>query len=492
MQLKKLLVLALIGSSLSISAQKAVKKINKQVKQITYESHLRFLASDELRGRNTGTIENEIAARYIANQLQKFGVKPAPGQEDYFQGVKLVKSQSPEKATMMLGNKSFQLWDDMIFLTSENVAIDAEIVFVDFGFAEDLVGKDLKGKIVVAKAGNGNPQEGSYKFSMQKMALAQSAGALAMIELYRPSGYPWKLLINYLSGDRFILDQDQELSSPFPAAWLLDGEGDRLAFFKEMDGEKAQITIGGSGTKRMSVPNVVGYIEGTDPKLKDEYIMISAHLDHVGVKDVGEGDSIWNGARDNGIGTANLLTSAEYFANNPTKRSIAFLACNAEEVGLLGSKWYVEHPLIPLEKTVYDLNTDTGGYNDITKVTVVGFNRTSVTEHFVDAAKAFGLEAIDDPLPEENYYDRSDNVSFAAKGIPSVSYDPGYVSMNEEITKYYHQPEDEANSLNFKYLTEYSKSFIYAVTLIGNRTQPIIWTEGDKYEPAGKALYGKQ
>ncbi|MFT6855035.1 MAG: aminopeptidase YwaD [Cyclobacteriaceae bacterium] len=491
--MKRILIIALIGACLSVSAQKVVKKINKEVKKMTYESHLRFLASDELRGRNTGTVENEIAARYIANQLQKFGVKPAPGQEDYFQGVRLVKSKSPATASMTVGEKTFELWDDMLFLTSDNVDIDAEVVYVDFGFAEDLVGKDLKGKIVISKAGNGNPKEGFYKFAMQKRELAQEAGAIAFMELYRPATYPWKLLINYLSGDRFVLDNDQEVSTAFPTAWILDADGEHLGLIKEMDGKSVNIKITGAGTQRMSVPNVVGYIEGTDPKLKEEYIMISAHLDHVGVKDVGgEADSIWNGARDNGIGTANLLTAAEYFSKNPTKRSIAFLACNAEEVGLLGSKWYVEHPLIPLEKTVYDLNTDTGGYNDITKVTVVGFNRTSVTQHFVDAAKAFGLEAIDDPLPEENYYDRSDNVSFAAKGIPSVSYDPGYVSMNEEITKYYHQPEDEPNSLNFDYLTEYSKSFIYAVTLIGNRTEPIFWTEGDKYEPAGKSLYGKE
>ncbi len=251
----------------------------------------------------------------------------------------------------------------------------------------------------------------------------------------------------------------------------------------------ATITIEGKNNLSISVPNVVGYIEGTDPTMKSEYVMISAHLDHVGVSKA-DGDSIWNGARDNGIGIANMLTAAEYLSKNPPKRSVAFLACNAEEKGLLGSRWYADHPVFPLEKTVFDLNTDTGGYNDVTKVTVVGFNRTSVTPLFVKSAQAFGLTAIDDPLPEENYYDRSDNVSFAAKGVPSVSYDPGYTEMNEEITKYYHQPADEPNTLDYEYLTKYSKSFIYAVWLIGNRTEEIFWEAGDKYEEAGKALYG--
>lgn len=491
LSVKRLLIIGLAALSMQVYGQKLVKQINKEVKQSEYEAHLRFLASDELRGRNTGTIENKIAARYIADRLSSYGVKPAPGQETYFQQVKLVKSKSPKTAELTVGEETFKLWDDVLFLTSESMETTAPIVFGGFGFEEDLEGKDIEGKILITKAGNGNPEEGYYKYALEKLQLAKSKGALAMIELYRPSRYPWRLLINYLSGDRFVLDSDQDVKKSFPAAWMLDAEGERLELMKAMDGKEATLKITGAGTKKIQVPNVVGYVEGTDPELKNEYIMISAHLDHVGVKDV-EGDSIWNGARDNGIGTANLLTAAEYFAKNPTKRSIAFLACNAEEVGLLGSKWYADHPLIPLEQTVYDLNTDTGGYNDKTKVTVVGFYRTSVTNHFIEAAKAFGLEAIDDPLPEENYYDRSDNVSFAAKGVPSVSYDPGYTSMNEEITDYYHQPGDEPNTLDFDYLTTYSKSFIYAVTLIGNQEEDIYWTEGDKYEAAGKELYGRQ
>ena len=186
-----------------------------------------------------------------------------------------------------------------------------------------------------------------------------------------------------------------------------------------------------------------------------------------------------------------MLNTAKYFAAHPPKRSILFLACNAEEVGLLGSKWYAEHPLVPLEKTVFNLNTDTGGYNDTSIVTIVGFNRTSVTPLLVEGAELFGLKATDDPLPEENFYDRSDNVSFAAKGIPAISYGPGYTEMNEAITKYYHQAADEPNTLDYDYLIRFSRAYIYTLKQIADTDKPLWWTAGDKYEEAGKQLYGK-
>lgn len=491
MRNKDLFAITLLLVFWTATAQKAVKSIDESVKKSEIKSHIYFLASDELRGRNTGTIENEIATRYIAERFRSYGVQMAPGMDSYFQQVALVREVSPQSAKFTVEDKVFDLGEDLVFYTSSNGTFTGEVIYVGYGLEEDLNGKDLKGKMVVAKVGNGNPDERLTPYTIQKQKLVEAAGGVGLIELFKPGRYPWKMIQYYFSGEKYRLDQGEGAGkSTFPSVWLLD-ESELLAFFEENQGAEAMMTITGQANKTIQVPNVVGYIEGTDPKLKEEYVMISAHLDHVGVSQV-DGDSIWNGARDNGIGIGNMLTAAEYLAKNPSKRSVAFLACNAEEKGLLGSRWYAEHPIFPLEKTVFDLNTDTGGYNDTSKVTVVGFNRTSVTPLFAQAAKAYGLEAIDDPLPEENYYDRSDNVSFAAKGVPAVSYDPGYTEMNEEITKYYHQPADEPHTLDYDYLTKYSKSFIYATILIANTTAEIFWTAGDKYEEAGKKLYGIQ
>ncbi len=487
--IKHTLLLALLLGTLTTWSQKDVKKINASVKQSEFEAHLYFIASDEMRGRNTGTIENQIAARYIADRFRAYGVKMAPGAESYFQQVALMKEQRPEEATITIGERTFKLGEDVVFYTSANAEIKTQLVYANYAMEDDLKGLDVKGKIVVAKSGTGAPNERLTPATMKKSALVKEAGALALIELYKPSRYPWKMIQYYFSGEKYAL-YEGEKDAGFPSAWVND-TNDLLAYFKEYDGKEGTISIKGQSRNVINVPNVIGYIEGTDPVLKNEVIMISAHLDHVGVSKV-EGDSIWNGARDNGIGISNMLTAAEYLAKNPPKRSIAFLACNAEEKGLLGSKWYAKYPVIPLNKTVYNLNTDTGGYNDTSLVTVVGFNRTSMTPIFTQAAKAFGLTAIDDMLPEENFYDRSDQVSFAEKGVPAVSYDPGYTSMSEEITKYYHQPGDEAWTLDYSYLVKYSKSFIYSLVLLGNTTEPFLWAPGDKYEPAGKALYGSK
>ncbi len=475
--------------SFTAGAQKLVKTINNEVQLSEFKSHLYFLASDELRGRNTATQENQIAARYIAERFRSYGVKMAPGMDSYFQQVSLSKEVPPQYAQLKVTDREFNS-DQMVWYTSGNGTLEGEIVYANYGLGEDLDGLDIEGKIVVVKAGNGEPNARLTPYTIQKQKSISEAGGLGLIELYKPTKYPWRLMQYYFSGEKFKLaNPDAKKKSSFPSGWLLDSDS-LLSFFQENQGTVAKLTIKGKSSDVVQVPNVVGYIEGTDPKLKEEYIMISAHFDHIGVKG-SEGDTIYNGARDNGIGVANMLMAAEYLAKHPPKRSIAFLACNAEEKGLLGSRWYADHPVIPLEKTVYDLNTDTGGYNDVSKVTVVGFFRTSVTQLFTDAAEAWGLEAIDDPLPEENYYDRSDNVSFASKGVPAVSYDPGYTEMNEQITDYYHQSGDEANTLDYEYLTKYSKSFIHAVTNLGNRSEEIFWTEGDKYEEAGKELYGK-
>ncbi|MEP0368833.1 MAG: M28 family peptidase [Cyclobacteriaceae bacterium] len=490
--MKNLLIILLALTSVSVMGQKKiVKQITAEVKKADYKSHIYFLASDEMRGRNTATQENEIAARYIAEQMRASGVTMAPGQDTYFQQVELVKTMPPARSTLTVGDSVFNVWDDMIFISAKNVNLTGEMMYVDFGFPEDLEGKDVKGKILIAKAGNGDPSKGSYKFSFQKFAAARDAGALALIELYRPSRIPWKLLTNYLSGNQFSIDEGQDVEA-YPACWLVDKDGSgRLDYFKSMEGKLATLYVAGSGRIRVKVPNVVGVIEGTDPELKNDHIMISAHFDHVGVKAVAEEDSIWNGARDNGIGVANMLTTAKYFSEHPPKRSIVFLACNAEEVGLLGSQWYADHPLIPLENTVFNLNTDTGGYDDISKVTIVGFNRTSVTPFLVEGAEMFGLEAIDDTFPEENFYDRSDNVSFAAKGVPAISYGPGVVEMGAAITDFYHQPTDEPNTLDYDYLIKFSRAYIYTLNKIANTDGELWWTAGDKYEEAGKALYGK-
>ncbi|MEM8896400.1 MAG: M28 family peptidase, partial [Bacteroidota bacterium] len=325
-----------------------------------------------------------------------------------------------------------------------------------------------------------------------KVAMVKEMGGLALIELYRSSELPWSLLQNYFSGTKFTLEGPT--GEAFSSGLINDANGEWLKYFTDKKKLKtAEISISGANTTLINVPNVVGWIEGTDPELKDEYLLISAHFDHVGVKEVpADEDSIWNGARDNAIGTTALLQTAKFFGLNPQGRSILFLACNAEEVGLLGSRYYSENPLLPLDKAIFNFNNDGAGYNNKELMTVIGLERTGAEEMIMDAATAFGLTAIQDPVPEQNLFDRSDNVSFAAKGVPAITCAPGADDFDEEVLRYYHQPADEAGSLDYEYLSKYYKSYIYAAYQILNSEESLFWSEGDKYEEVGKELYGRQ
>jgi Zn-dependent M28 family amino/carboxypeptidase len=262
----------------------------------------------------------------------------------------------------------------------------------------------------------------------------------------------------------------------------------------KMGARKAvELRIQGIAKDKMGGRNVLGYLEGTDPELKDEFVIYSAHYDHVGVgKPNAEMDSIYNGARDNAVGTVTVMNAAENIGKYPTKRSSLFIFFTGEEKGLLGSEYFVENPTIALDRVVYCFNSDNGGYNDTTKTTILGLNRTTAGKHFIGAAKEFGLTAIDDPAPEQNLFDRSDNVHFAKKGVPAPTYSMGFNAFDEEITKYYHQVTDNPDTMDYDYLYKFFQSYVLSARLIANDPERPFWTEGDKYYEAGKKLYANK
>jgi Zn-dependent M28 family amino/carboxypeptidase len=242
--------------------------------------------------------------------------------------------------------------------------------------------------------------------------------------------------------------------------------------------------------------NVAGLLEGSDPELKDQHVIITAHYDHVGVGKQGGGfyseqDSIFNGARDNAFGTISALAAAKTLSELRPKRSVIILAVTGEELGLLGSKYYADHPLVPLEKTVYNLNTDGAGYNTTEAISIIGAGRTGIDAEIADATGAYGLDVIEDPAPEQGLFDRSDNVSFAVKGVPAVNFSPGLTAFDEAIGKYYHQVTDNPNTIDYDYLLAYCQSFSRLARLLANKAELPFWVEGDKYEAAGKELYGR-
>lgn len=467
--------------------------------QAEVTAHIKFLAADELLGRMTGEMGNNVAARYIAEQFRFYGLKPLQGAPDYFQKVPLLKVKPPKQATLILGSDTAQQGKDIILLNGGALNAKASVVFAGHGIVDeksgrdDYAGLDVKGKIVVVKLGSSDGADVREAFRLRdsKQKAAEARGALALVELYNAS-IAWSFILQFANRESIALRADA--ASDMAYLWLNDGGGKFAATLEKQPALVGALSTSGLVREPLSSQNVIGVVEGSDPKLKNEYVLLSAHYDHIGTgQRPNQTDTIFNGARDNGMGTTALLAAAKAFAQKPPKRSILCLALTGEEVGLLGSQYYAENPLVPLDKVVFNLNVDGAGYNDTTIVTVIGWERTTARQDIADGAKAFGLGVISDPAPEQNLFDRSDNVSFAMKGIPAPTFSEGFRSFDAEIGKYYHQAADQPDeNFNFAYLHRFCQAYIHAARRIADRAERPRWQSGDKYEPAFKRLYGTQ
>lgn len=503
--MKKSTTLLLLCLS-SLTTLFAQQKIDRSLPEFSFNQldlagEMHFLASDYLAGRRTGSIGNEIASQYIAAQLRAFGYAPING-DSYFQPVELLKTASPVSGTLTVDDLVFTQKGDLLILRGPAAKVTGNVVFANYGWVDPETGHndyeklDVKGKIVITRSGipGDVSQSGVFRGIREKAAMAAAAGAAGIFELYAMP-FPWGSFKGYLGGERIGLDSGAPATT-IPYGFVKVSDDFLTKLQAKKGGLKGSVSSTGMKTEKMLSHNVGGILEGSDPKLKDEYMIMTAHFDHVGTGKQGGGafteqDSIFNGARDNAFGTISLLAAARAFAEVKTRRSIIVLAVTGEEMGLLGSKWYAEHPLVPLEKTIFDFNTDGAGYDDKTAISLIGANRTGIDEQVLLAAETFGKKVINEPAPEQGLFDRSDNVSFAAKGVPALNFAPGMTDFSDEVRKYYHQVTDNPESIDMVYLKEYCQIFTLAARLIANRDSRPEWVEGDKYKEVGDKLYGK-
>ncbi len=487
--MRKTLIITFLIASINVFAQSEKDKTAETVNQATIKSHIGFLASDALRGRDTGSPELDIAAEYIKSRFIQYGVSTAEGMDSYFQEVPLRTLKAATSGTLTLAEESFLIREDFLLLNGgEN--LEGPMVFVEYGSTEDLEKGKVEGKIVVALCGDGNDQNPRAWFgiSQEKRKKAKELGAIALVELYNSSQLPWSILVRFLGSDQVGLDSEEGAS--LTHIWMNRDQDDLTNLTKKK--QTANLAIAGNEKVTFTSKNVIGYVEGTDPNLKNEFVVYSAHYDHVGIGAAdASGDTIYNGARDNAVGTVTVLSAAENMAKYPTKRSALFVLFTGEEKGLLGSQYFIDNSPIDPSRMVYCFNSDNGGYNDTSIATVIGLGRTTAKDMITEACEAFGLGVTDDPAPEQNLFDRSDNVRFAAKGIPAPTFGMGFTSFDAEITKYYHQPGDEPETLDYEYLEKFFRSYVLSSRLIGNSDEAPFWLEGDKYYEAGKALYKK-
>jgi Zn-dependent M28 family amino/carboxypeptidase len=502
-------------------------------------AHMEFLADDLLEGRGTGTRGYELAANYVRAQFEQMGLEPAGENGTYLQKVRFRQLTAvPEKDSFVVkqaGGSQKLIFEKDYDMEGDpahpDAAVEGPTVFAGFGVTapeahyDDYAGVDAKGKIVVVVTGApssfASTDRAVYSDTDVKLRNAAAHGAIGVIGIWageETKNTPWKEIVRFfhqpvmrwinqngtpndyvpeIRARAFMNDQAapalfKGASHTFDEAMKSLGAGKPLSF--PLEGtvalhESAKFAESES-------PNIAGVLRGSDPQLKDQYVIFSAHVDHVGIGDPVNGDAIYNGAVDNASGTAALLEIARAFAENSErpKRSVLFLAVAGEEEGLLGSDFYARHPTVPISQIAANINMDgISLFYDFRDIVALGSDHNSMIRQVQDVAKHMNLEVSPDPMPEENFFIRSDQYSFVKQGVPALTISEGFktvdpsldgrkISIAWEQTRY-HQPSDDMNQpLDFTAARKCTQVLLAVGYEVSQAAERPAWNPGDVFE----------
>jgi Zn-dependent M28 family amino/carboxypeptidase len=536
--IKHLSILIILLTLGSCSNKNQVLEAENSINPTDLEKHIIAFSSDEFQGRKPFTIVEEKATQYIANTFKEMGIEGA-FDGDYFQNVPAVELQySPNKSITINtknGDLTLELTKDYIAKTphiKDSIEIkNAEIIFAGYGIVapeygwDDYKNIDAKGKIVLVLVndpgfatqnndlfrGNAMTYYGRWAYKYEEAA-RQGAKGILVIHSTKPAGYGWQVLTN-TSGFGISIQTENGNEDKCALEGWITNEATKRLFEKsglnfEVLSKQAEthnfnavslncdlnLTIK-TKLKFQNSKNVAGIIKGT--KHPDECIVYSAHWDHFGIGPINHGDSIYNGAMDNGTALAAFLETAKAFSKLKQKpeRSVVFISVTAEETGLIGSKFYAQSGLFPPEKTIANLNYELllpmGKMKD---VTITGFGQSELDVYVEQAAKEQDRYIIEEPFPENGMYFRSDHFSFAQVGIPSLfikgwqdSREHGKDWAKEQINNYwgnaYHKPADEYNpdTANLSGIVEDAKLFFKIGYKLANETSFPNWSEKSEF-----------
>jgi len=439
-------------------------------------SHIKTLSSDEFGGRAPATPGEQKTLDYLTDELSKAGFKPGNG-DSFFQQVDLMQITANPDMTLRMGESEFAYKEDMVAgskrETTQIDLSDSEVVFLGYGVNapeydwNDYAMADVKGKTVIVlvndpgfAAPDGDKFQGktmtyygrwSYKY---EEASRQGAAAVFIVHETAPASYGWSVVANSWSGPQYgLVSPDAGASRVAVEGWIsyeaalkvfeqagLDFETEKA---KAQQGPyaaqlpiTASVSVNNQFEKSKSY-NVFATLEGSEKP--DEHIIYTAHWDHLGTDSSKEGDQIYNGAHDNATGTAAIIEMAQAFAslNSAPKRSISMLIVTAEEQGLLGSKYYAENPIIPLDKTLANINMDAMNVLGRTKdIAVIGMGKSNLEDYLALAAQKQGRVLAQESRPEAGYYYRSDHFSFAKLGVPALYAKGGDIPIDDATADY--------------------------------------------------------
>lgn len=498
-------ILAALSMATPARAQAGVAAAERQITAPRLLEHMRVLASDRFAGRAPGTRGEDSTVAYLSDQFRRMGLRPGNPDGSWVQEVPLVGTASQVTATLAFRGESKELRTPDEFAAwsmrpDSLVRVDAsEIVFVGYGVVapefgwDDYKGVDLRGKTVVMLVGDPpvpDPADPprldprtfrgpamtyygrwTYKF---EMAAERGAAACIIVHQTEPAGYAWGVVASNTGRERTEIQgagarhipvegwiQLDVARAMFAAAGqdfdALERAAGTRAFRPVSLGATASFTVR-NAVRQVRSRNVVARLDGSDPALRNQYVLYTAHWDHFGVGRAIGGDSIYNGALDNAGGLAWLLESARAFKALPTapRRTLVFLAVTAEEQGLLGARWYAAHPLYPLERTLADVNMDIPNpWGRTRSIVSVGFGQTTLEDILAREAGRQGRTVRPDPEPEKGYFYRSDHFELARNGVPALTFlfpgtdyvgrpaDYGQRVRANYVANDYHKPTDE-------------------------------------------------
>lgn len=496
-RLTLVLAVAITGRGIAFAAPDSITT-NDLIK------HIHVLASDEFEGRGPGTPGEERTVDYLLKQFKTTGLRPGNPDGSYFQNVQLVGITGEPSASLSAGGKPLEVFlprDCVIWsrrLTPEIKVDESDVVFVGYGIVapeyqwDDFKGMDVRGKTILmlvndppipdpndpAKLdekmfkGRGMTYYGRWTY---KYEIATKKGAAAAIVVHEtgPAGYPWAVVVGSNTRENMDLKTAGGNMDRVPIeGWMTvdlaiklcaaTGEDYQVLKQRALKRDFQPVPLKTKANwkvenkwREIASRNVLAKLEGSDPKLKNDLVIYTAHWDHLGRNPSLQGDQIYNGALDNASGTAALLELAEAFTKTRPKRTVLFLAVTAEEKGLLGARHYATHPLYPLERTLANINIDgVNVWGRTRDLGLVGVGQSTLEDILKKFAEAEGRKLVPEAEPEKGYYYRSDHFEFAKVGVPALYTDEGidYVGKPSDfgktkradyIDKDYHKVSDE-------------------------------------------------
>jgi len=494
-----------------LAADELAQRLEPALEAITPDgmlAHIKVLASDEFEGRAPGTKGEELSVKYVGDQLKQIGLKPGNPDGTYTQEVPLAGIKSEPRMSFIIGDKTFDLKypDDFVASSARlqpKIKIDnSDVVFVGYGVIapecgwDDYKGVDVRGKTLLMLIGDPpvpDPKDPSkldekifkgkamtyYGRWTYKYEIAAQKGAAAAVIIHEtgPAGYPYSVVRTSWGKENYEIDaSNKNMDAVAARSWITLDAAKKLMVDSGQDFDelkksaitkefrpvtlkaKARIDIK-QQIRSFKSHNVIGKLEGSDPTLRDEYVIYTAHWDHLGRHPELQGDQIFNGAIDNASGVASVIELAAAFTklNPPPKRSVLFMATTAEEAGLLGAKFYAEHPLYPLEKTLADINIDiVNQWGKTRDIEDLSDNNSTLDDLLAAAAKRNERVMAPNSEPEKGHFYRADHFEFSKRGVPSLytrggkdfigkPANFGQQKRDDYIAHHYHQVSDEVN-----------------------------------------------